>query len=165
MGNVKRAQDERVHQAEDDGVGADGQRQSYDRGDGEARGFAQDTQREPHVLKECLHEMPAEGILALFLIPFACAELDAGAAFGFCARQAFAFEIVGAVGDVGGKLRFDVGGRRAAGRFGNQSAELSEDVHGWASSLCACAELLEKSMPATSSKTWGSPRRPGRPRY
>ena len=47
VGDIDGVEQERVHHAEDDGVGGDSQRERDDRGEGEATGLAENAQRQP----------------------------------------------------------------------------------------------------------------------
>lgn len=96
VGDVERAQDEAVHEAEDNGVGADGERERGDGGEGKAGRFAEHAQGEAEVGEECLEELGADGFVGFHAEFLIAAEFDTGAALGFGAGEAGALEVVGA---------------------------------------------------------------------
>jgi hypothetical protein len=109
IGHVEGAEDEGVEQTEDHCVGADGEGESEDRGDGKAWGLAEDAETYSDILPERTEKVATHRMVDLFFVFFASTELDASAAFGFGAGQAGAFEIVGAVLDVAEQFFVEVG--------------------------------------------------------
>ena len=101
VGHIERAEDEAIHEAEDDGVCADGEGEREDGGEEEAGRLGEDAEAVAKVVEEAFDEVAAESLVALFLVFDVAAELNAGAALGLAAGEAGALEVVGAVKDVG----------------------------------------------------------------
>ena len=130
MGKIERAQDQGVEHAEYDRVGANGKGQSDDRGEGEARRFAQQAEAEAGVLEEGFEQIAAEGFVGFLAVALIGAELHAGAALGGCAIDAGALQIFRALQDVGTEfLVHFLGGAGAAEKFRRYGTKPGEERH------------------------------------
>jgi hypothetical protein len=114
---VDGAQNEGVEQAEHHGIGADSEPATSSQSEA---GTAQHAQAEARSWATVSSMFP--GSPALYLVPFVPAEFDARTPFRFLAPKAGAFEVVGAVLDVGEEfvVHFAVDPGSAEGR-GNGS--------------------------------------------
>ncbi len=71
---------------------------------GKPRRLAQHPQPEADILEDAFDGLPAGRLMALDLVALISTELDAGAALRLPARNASAFEVIGAELDVGAEL-------------------------------------------------------------
>ena len=107
-GQVQRAQDEGVQHAEDDGVGADAERQGEYSGDRESRRFTEYPEAVAHVLHDRVDERNPGRLARLLFEPQVAAEFDSRLAFGRGAVHAAALQVVRAQLDVRAKFFVDV---------------------------------------------------------
>ncbi len=91
--DIERLQDEGVQHAEDDSVGADGQREGENGGDGESGRAAELAHGEPRVGSDGLEGGPLPHFAAALFDHGEVAKGDARLAFGFLRAQAFAREL------------------------------------------------------------------------
>ena len=108
MTDGQEPQNNLIQQTEHRRVGPNAQRQRQHRHCRKAGGFAQCAEGVARVLKERFEEMRAQRFADFFLEFLVAAEFDARAAFRFGAREAGAFEIIGAGLDVRAKLSVHV---------------------------------------------------------
>ena len=127
VGIRKRAQQDAVDDAEDDGIGADADGEGEQNGDGESGGFAQAAEDELEIGEERLDAGPLPGFAAALLDEGGVAEGAAGGLFGLRARHAFFHEFVDLFRDV--FLDGD-GEVIVAAAAGEQRSERAESGHG-----------------------------------
>src|SRR5580658_1948222 len=94
LGHVERSQDETVHEAENDGIGADGQSEGGHGGDGDAARPAQLAKGESEVDPDGLDSGPLPNLAAALLKQSSVAESDPGLPFGFLCAHAFVHQFV-----------------------------------------------------------------------
>src|SRR5215813_14626672 len=101
---IQGAQEQRVQYTKNDGVGADGQRQRRNRGDREPGRLTQKPKAEARILKKSCKKPGADGLVNLFFVSLAAAELDARQTFCFGAIHAGTLKVICAVLDVRAKF-------------------------------------------------------------
>jgi hypothetical protein len=170
--HIQRVEHKRIQNSKHYSVRPNRQCQRHDSCKCESLRLAQNPERKLYVLKERLHEMPADGFIAFLFISFASAKLYAGPSFGFCPAHSIAFQIVRPVLNMRAKLLVHV-----CTHFGaledssDANAKRIEDLHisstranvrsNWpnrarAPTLRAKEPTDSRAVPAAPASTWQS---------
>jgi hypothetical protein len=126
----ERTEEDGVDDTENGGVGADAEGEGENGDGGESGIFAEYAEGKADVAGESFEEEAGALFANVFLGFFNGAESDVGAAFGFRAGKAGAFEVVGVAGDVGAEFFVKVGVEIGATKeSGEEFAEVGEQAH------------------------------------
>ncbi len=143
VGDGKRAQEHRVHDAEDGGVGSDAQSKREDGGEGEAGTLAHGAQAEAEIAEEAIQPGPAAVEVEALLSGTDIAESATSLEGSFVGRDAFLAKIVGFKLEVGADF---------FGKIGFAAATAME--HDQTSSFRGAAALRIRAMASVSRFHW-----------